>query len=147
MYLCAWKVNKWKKILGSNFVDNVEQMGCSNTCTVKRLDIPVFKKKNKIYVIKNYCPLFWMKLESLKIITWLKKKGKCYVFSTHAIKFYLQNVQNLKICLLEINDLVGILEFQWKPQILNLDLANIVTTLLGDKLNITAKFLKNNFAR
>lgn len=88
-----------------------------------------------------------MKLESLKIITWLKKKGKCYVFSTHAIKFYLQNVQNLKICLLEINDLVGILEFQWKPQILNLDLANIVTTFLGDKLNITAKFLKNNFAR
>lgn len=87
-----------------------------------------------------------MKLESLKIIVWLKK-GKYYVLSTHGIAFFLQNAQNLKIFWVEINDTVNVLEVQQKPQMLNLDLSNIVTTFLGDKLNITAKFLKNNFTR
>lgn len=87
-----------------------------------------------------------MKLESLKIIVWLKK-GKYYVLSTHRIAFFLQNAQNLKIFWVEINDTVNVLEVQQKPKMLNLDLSNIVTTFLGDKLNITAKFLKNNFTR
>lgn len=48
---------------------------------------------------------------------------------------------------MRICDTIDVLGVQQNPHVWNLDLSSIIATSLGDKLNITAKFLKNNFTR
>lgn len=50
------KSTNGNQTLCSNFVDNIEKIGCLNTCNKKRLDISIFKKtpNKQFYVIKHY---------------------------------------------------------------------------------------------